>query len=127
MAPKVKDPTPEPRYPAAEEDVDTIITGSDGKDYVVELIDNIKKWVLYLPDPNDTIIIEKVLPPLEMPNAPSLSSNKLEQKQLTWQDFSKETSDRIKKEEPHLSGSERKAKVSELWKEYKANLPVVKK
>ena len=130
MPPKIKDTTPEPRYPAAEEDVDTIITGSDGKDYVVELVNDIKKWVPYLPDPNDTIIIDKVLPPINAPStskpksSPDKNSN---DKPLTWQDFSSEMTEKIKKDEPHLSGAERKAKVSELWKEYKSNLPVPEK
>lgn len=126
MPPKVKDTTPEPRYPAAEEDVDTIITGSDGKDYVVELIEDIKKWVPYLPDPNDVIIIDKVLPPLNAPNTNSKSNspkNNQDQKPMTWQDFSSDMSEKIKKENPNLTGAQRKAKVSELWKEYKANLP----
>lgn len=132
MPSKVKDTTPEPRYPAAEEDVDTIITGSDGKDYVVELIENIKKWVLYLPDPNDTIIIDKVLPPMNAPSTSKPNSSSLEKnvsnKPQTWQDFSSEMTEKIKKEEPHLSGAERKAKVSLLWKDYKSNLhPVEKK
>jgi len=54
-----KDLTPESKYPAENEDIDTIITGKDGKDYVVDIIDGIKKWILYLPEPDDLVLIQK--------------------------------------------------------------------
>jgi hypothetical protein len=120
MAPKPKDTTPETKYPAKNEDVDTIITGSDGKDYVVELVDKIKKWIPYLPEPTDIVIIEKVLPPTPVPESKSRQTlMKAISEQLSWPEFCSESTTRLRKEEPQLSGAERKAIISDLWKEYK--------
>lgn len=110
---------PESRFPAQKEDVDTIITGKDGKDYIVDIIDGIKKWVLYLPEPNDHIIVEKVLPDIEIQQSPPETEKKGNPNK--YQTFLSEMTKKLKKEEPHLNADERRKKISELWKIHKSS------
>lgn len=112
----MEDTTPESRYPAEREDLDTIITGPDGKDYVVDTVEGFKKWVPYLPEPSDVVIIEKILTPdLALPTAeeiPKKSPNK-------YQMFLKTMTEKLKKEEPDLLPKDRMKKIQQLWKEQK--------
>lgn len=112
------DMTPESRYPAALEDIDTIITGKDGKDYVVDVVNGIKKWVPYLPEPDHVIVLEKILPDLEF-------AAKAEEEKKTnpnkYHVFLKETTDWLKKTEPQLTPGERRKRVQEMWAAHKVN------
>lgn len=103
--------TPESKYPAALEDIDTIITGKDGKDYVVDVIEGVKKWVPYLPEPDHVIVLEKILPDLAFAKA-ELDKNPQPNQ---YQKFLKETTDWLKKNEPNLSPAERRERVKTLW------------
>ena len=105
----------EKKYPAENEDIDTIITGIDGKDYVVDVIEGLKKWTPYLPEPDHIVIIEKILPPVE--------ETKVEvvKKTNNYQKFISEMSLKLKndKETKNLSGEERMNIIRQMWKESK--------
>ena len=113
--------SPETKYPAANEDIDTIITGTDGKDYIVDIIDGLKQWVLYLPEPHDEIIFMKVLPPISMlPKlneevAPTPKAKGPNKYQLFVSDITK----KLKKEHPEMTALQRKERIARLWQEQK--------
>jgi hypothetical protein len=108
--------TPESKYPAADEDIDTIISGTDGKDYIVDIIDGIRQWVLYLPEVNDVIIIEKSLPPIEFIKKEITAPEKTPEKKLTdYHHFMSEMTIKLKKEYPNMKAPERRTKISEMW------------
>jgi len=115
--------TPESKYPAANEDIDTIISGSDGKDYIVDIVEGIRQWVLYLPEDDDEIIIEKSLPPIEFIKKEITAPEKTKKKPLTdYHHFMSEMTIKLKKENPDMKAPERRAKISEMWaKEKHAN------
>jgi hypothetical protein len=106
--------SPESKYPAQNEDIDTIITGTDGLDYIVDIVDGQKKWVLYLPNLNDEITIQKTLPVLE--NAKK-EAPKVKREPNKYQKFLSETTTSLKQNRPELSASERKEIIKKLWKE----------
>ena len=114
-------------FPAELEDVDTIITAPDGKDYVVDVIAGLKQWVLYNPDPDDVIEIEKVpfpealIPPpkKQAPPAPKKSPTKEPPKQNRYQIFVSEQTVKLKLEQPNLSGQDRLALIRDMWKHQK--------
>lgn len=105
--------SPEKRYPAEKEDIDTIITGSDGRDYVVDVVDGMKKWVPYLPEQGDIIIIEKLLPKLEVLQA--VKEQPKEKKRNGYQMFVSEMTRKLKEEHKNMSAEERRKIISELW------------
>lgn len=97
--------TPEKKYPAEHEDVDTIIEGKDGRDYVVDVVDGMKKWVLYVRDPNDIVIEKKIV--IQPAN--------------TYQSFLKEMTEKLKVQEPDLPPVDRLKKIQHMWRESKSN------
>ena len=83
----------------------------------MDVIDGFKKWTLYLPEQNDEIIIQKVLPPLKdisdvKPTVISKGPNK-------YQVFMSEMTKTLKTEQPNLTSVERKEIISKLWEEEK--------
>jgi hypothetical protein len=116
-----EDKSPEKKYPAANEDIDTIITGLDGQDYVVDVGDDgVKKWVLYLPEANHCVIIEKILPPLA-----SLCIEEKDTKKpvpTKYHLFLSEMTKKIKESEPDLPAKDRQKKIQQLWKERKGDV-----
>lgn len=115
--------TPESKYPAADEDIDTIISGTDGKDYIVDIVDGMRKWVLYLPEDDDVIIIEKSLPPIEFIKKEITAPEKTEKKPMNdYQQFTSEMTIKLKKEYPEMKAPERRAKISELWAKEKQKI-----
>lgn len=109
------DTTPEARYPAEREDIDTIITGSDGKDYVVDIVDGTKRWVPYLPEPDHVVTIEKILPRIEL--AGGTKEPELSKKQNRYQIFVNEMIPKLKAEFPKMSGTERMSLIRQRWKD----------
>lgn len=97
------DLTPEHRFPAELEDVDTIIEGKDGRDYVVDVIEGLKKWVLYVREPNDIVIEKKIICVNPAP------SNR-------YQSFLKEMTEKLKVSEPDLAPKDRLKKIQLMWK-----------
>lgn len=97
--------TPEDRFPAENEDIDTIIEGKDGRDYVVDVVDGMKKWVLYVRDPNDIVIEKKIT--LALPG-----TNR-------YQTFLKEMTEKLKIEEPDLAPGARLKKIQQMWRDRK--------
>lgn len=109
------DRTPEARYPAENEDIDTIITGSDGKDYVVDIVDGAKTWVPYLPEPDHVVTIEKILPKIDL-----LGDAKQEppaKKKNRYQIYVDEMIPKLRAEHPRMSGTERMALIRQMWKD----------
>lgn len=109
--------SPENKYPASKEDIDTIITGPDGKDYVVDIVDGEKKWVLYLPEPDDLILIHKVLPSINNDNEENQKPTLTIKKPNKYQIFISEMTKKIKEEQPKLPATERRKLVQQLWKD----------
>lgn len=110
------DKTPESRYPAELEDIDTIITGSDGKDYVVDVVDGIKKWIPYLPELDHVVTIEQILPKIDLPGGniqKEVPTKKIKNK---YQMFVQEMNPKLKKEHPKMSGTERMELIRQMWK-----------
>lgn len=99
--------TPQDRFPAEHEDIDTIIEGKDGRDYVVDVVDGMKKWVLYVREPNDIVIEQKIA----RPNLPSNINR--------YQSFLKEMTEKLKIEEPDLAPGARLKKIQQMWRESK--------
>jgi hypothetical protein len=118
---KVTNLSPEKKYPAINEDIDTIITGLDGKDYIVDVIDGIRQWTLYLPEADDEIIIEKTLPSIEnirkdlSEPLPILAVVKKGKGPNKYQHFLKEQTTRLKLEYPDMTSNERKTAIHDLW------------
>lgn len=100
------DLSPEHRFPAESEDIDTIIEGKDGRDYVVDVVDGLKKWVLYVRDPNDIVIEQRMV-------FPSNNMNR-------YQSFLKEMTEKLKIEDPGLAPGARLKKIQQMWKERKS-------
>jgi hypothetical protein len=109
--------TPEVRYPAELEDIDTIIAGSDGKDYVVDIIDGMKRWVPYLPEPDHVVTIEKILPKIDLPGASTQKEEGAKKQPTKYQLFVTEMIPRLKKEHPNMSGTERMELIRQMWKD----------
>lgn len=111
--------SPEAKYPAVDEDIDTIIAGTDGKDYIVDIMDGMKQWVLYLPEANDEIVIQKVLPPIN--DLPKLQAEPVNVAKGAnkYQVFMSEITKQLKKDHPEMTSGQRREMVSKLWKEKK--------
>jgi hypothetical protein len=113
--------SPESRYPAINEDIDTIITGLDGKDYIVDVIDGIRQWTLYLPEPDDHIIIEKTLQSIDI----DIKNIKKEISEpvpvvvkkgpTKYHCFLQEQTARLKTEFPKMTSNDRKIAIHDLW------------
>lgn len=120
--------SPEKKYPAINEDIDTIITGLDGKDYIVDVIDGIRQWILYLPEPDDEIIIEKTLQSIDIDiknikkeiSEPVLLV-KIGRGPTKYQIFLKEQTTRLKTEFPKMTSNERKNTIHDLWEASKSS------
>lgn len=101
------DLSPENRFPAENEDIDTIIEGKDGRDYVVDVVDGVKKWVLYVRNPNDIVIEQKMV----LASPPSNINR--------YQSFLKEMTEKLKIEEPSLAPGARLKKIQQMWRDLK--------
>lgn len=113
--------SPESRYPAEKEDVDTIVAGSDGRDYVVDVVDGVKKWVPYLPEPDDLVVIDKILPKIDLPvqkspQKPAPAKKGPNKYQLYVSDMTK----RLKEERPELAAADRIAVIKQMWANMKS-------
>ena len=118
--------TPESKYPAENEDIDTIITGPDGQDYVVDIVDGLRSWIVYLPHEDDMLIIKKILPRIDdtqiidtnkdintkKPNANNKESN-------GYQKFMNEMVDKIKQDNPEIAGTDRIKMIRSMWADRK--------
>jgi hypothetical protein len=120
--------SPEKKYPAINEDIDTIITGLDGKDYIVDVIDGIRQWTLYLPEEDDEIIIERTLQSIDIDiknikkeiSEPVLLV-KIGRGPTKYQHFLKEQTTRLKTEFPAMTSNERKNTIHDLWEASKSS------
>lgn len=111
------DKTPEARYPAELEDIDTIITGLDGKDYVIDIVDGMKRWVPYLPEPDHVVTIEKILPKIDLPGGTTQKEDAAKKQPTKYQLFVTEMIPKIKKEHPNMSGTDRMELIRRMWKD----------
>ena len=113
--------SPEKKFPAENEDIDTIITGTDGKDYVVDVVEGLKKWVPYLPESDDEIIIEKTLPRVEGPSPVKKKEKNPAKEHSKYAEYLKEMTAKFKMEKPDLVPKERISLIQEMWKTAKKN------
>lgn len=113
---EMADATPEARHPAEKEDIDTIIAGSDGRDYVVEVVEGVKKWVPYLPEADDVVVIDKILPKIDLPVQKSPQKPAPAKKGPNkYQIFVSEMTKKLKEEQPNLQPSDRISIIKQLW------------
>lgn len=112
--------SPESKFPAANECIDTIICGKDGNDYVVDIIDGIRKWVPYLPLPDDVVTIEHIKKDVckEKGEVSHVEKNTPKQPSPNrYQQYLKDMTAKLKNENPDLAPKDRLELIRKMWKD----------